>query len=209
MEIVKISRKTVVFRKSGHFSKIWPKSVEIAGNGRFPGFITREKAHYQGKKDKNTQETDIWSRKWARDFRKKKKVVNYPITWASIGPDSEPPKFWPPDFPWAFRRQTPPLVVYRGTSRDPGKSGKSGKTAVFRKSGHFFNFRVISSDFRVIFEWFIAWFIAIYSVFWGVKTRLKSLCASLIIFGKTSPLEMLFRVVVDLSFAIYVHKTIP
>ena len=72
MEIVKISRKTVVFRKSGHFSKIWPKSVEIAGNGRFPGFITREKAHYQGKKDKNTQETDIWSRKWARDFRKKK-----------------------------------------------------------------------------------------------------------------------------------------
>ena len=73
MEIVKISRKTVVFRKSGHFSKIWPKSVEIAGNGRFPGFITREKAHYQGKKDKNTQETDIWSRKWARDFRKKKK----------------------------------------------------------------------------------------------------------------------------------------
>ena len=152
MEIVKISRKTVIFQKKRHFSKIWPKSVEIAGNGRFPGFIKGEKPHYQGKKDKNTQETDIWSRIPARNFLKKKKVVNYPTNRASIGPDSEAPKFWPPDFPWAFRRQTPPLVVYRGT---PGNPGKSRKTAIFRKNGHFSKnrrFHVISSDFHVIYS---------------------------------------------------------
>ena len=166
----------------GRNRRKWPFSrIHYQGKGSLPG-----------KKGQKHPRNGHLVPKMSSRFSKKKKVVNYPITWASIGPDSEPPKFWPPDFPWAFRRQTPPLVVYRGTSRDPGKSGKSGKTAVFRKSGHFFNFRVISSDFRVIFKRFIAWFIAIYSVFWRAKTRLKSLCASLIIFGKTSPLEMLF-----------------
>ncbi len=37
----------------------------------------------------------------------------------------------PPDRPWAFRRQTPPSVVYRGTLGKPGIPGFSAPGAIF------------------------------------------------------------------------------
>jgi hypothetical protein len=81
-----------------------------------------------------------------------------------------------PDRPWAFTSAIPPLVVYRGTLF---------LGVDFREKSTFFRpfpESVIFVDFRG-FRGFRVW-----------DPILDPLCASRIIFGKISPLEMLFLI---------------
>jgi len=70
-------------------------------------------------------------------FDRKKSDLDYDF----YGPKSFPlfgvRRIWPPDFPWAFRRQTPGLVVYRGTPIWGGSRGgpEMAPNPVFRENG--------------------------------------------------------------------------
>ena len=98
-----------------------------------------------------------------------------------------------PDRPWAFRRPSPPLVVYRGTPISGGLEGvprrgswEGRKVPDFGFSGHFRVFWVFDGLA------YICPFPHIGQIRAGLDRRIWPLCASLIIFGKISPLETAF-----------------